>query len=96
VFYDQQQIATAFADMADSISLQDNLNGTITVTMTTTTGSGADASVDTVTYLLMPDYHVLSPISVPIEHRGDAWWNGDDGLIYIRYDNGAAQGFSIR
>gem|GEM_PF-5588828 len=93
-FYDVKQLATTFASMADTIGYQDNMDGTVSVTLTTT---GKDAAADEVTnYVLAPAYRVLSPIAVPIQHRADNWWVGDDGLIYLKYSNGSAQGFSIR
>lgn len=98
IFYDTTQLATAFASLADTISVQENLDGTATATLATNVAEAGAATPDivTTTYVLAPDYRVLSPFAVPIEHHADAWWVGNDGLIYIKYANGSAQGFSIR
>lgn len=98
IFYDTTQLATAFASLADTISVQENLNGTVTATLSVDVAEAGAATPDIVTtaYILAPDYRVLSPFAVPVSHRSDSWWVGDDGLIYIKYANGSAQGFSIR
>lgn len=94
-FYDTQQLASTFASLADSIALQDNMDGTVSATLTVTESVDGQETEQTSTYVLAPAYRVLSPITIPIAHRGDSWWVGDDGLIYIKYSNGSAQGFSI-
>jgi hypothetical protein len=84
-FFDSQQLATTFASMAESITIQDNLDGTTTAIL--------DESILT----LVPGYRVLSPLGgIPVEHRNDDWWTGSDGLIYFKYSNGSAQGFYLR
>lgn len=95
-FYDMQQLASTFASLADSIALQDNMDGTVSATLTVTETIDGQETEQTSTYVLVPAYRVLSPLTIPIAHRGDSWWVGDDGLIYINYSNGSAQGFSIR
>ncbi len=93
VFFDISQLATVFASFANRISIQDNLNGTVTAHLFDTVDN---VESETATYVLAPSYEVLSPIIVQNTHLNDAWWVGNDGLIYIKYSNGAAQGFSIR
>lgn len=96
-FYDSQQLETTFASLAEAIGVQDNLNGTVTATLSINIAEeGAPQEIVTNTYILAPDYRVISPFAIPIEHNSDTWWVGNDGLIYIKYSNRSAQGFSIR
>lgn len=87
-FIDVRQLTTTFASLANSIAVQDNLDGTVSASLT-------DAAGETTRLLLVPEYRVLSPLEIPIAHRSDAWWVGDDGAIYLKYSNGSAQGFRI-
>lgn len=89
-FIDIRQLTTTFASLADSITVQDNLDGTVSTFLTDA------ASGQTTELLLVPEYRVLSPLEIPIAHRGDAWWVGDDGALYLKYSNGSAQGFRVR
>lgn len=96
-FYDSQQLETAFADLAESIGVQDNLDGTVTATLSVNTAEeGAEEEIVTTAYILAPDYRVISPFAIPVAHNSDTWWIGDDGLFYFKYGNRSAQGFSIR
>lgn len=83
--YDLTQLASAFSSLDPKIALVDNLNGTVTATV-----SGN-------TYILVPEYEVLSPIGgIPPEHRNDGWWLSSDGIIYFKYTSGSAQGFRVQ
>lgn len=83
-FYDLKQLAAVLATYDAKVTLRDNLDGTVSVSM-----SGNE-------FTFTPLYEVLSPIGgVPPEHRADPWWVTDD-VIYLKYSNGAAQGFRSR
>lgn len=90
--YDIEQFTSAFTSFADRVDLQDNLNGTYTASLVNVDGSTEEVIA---TYTIAPAYLILSPVVVQNTHLNDAWWTGDDGLIYIKYSNGSAQGFSI-
>ena len=94
-FYDMDQLAKTFGDANTTVTLRANLDGTVSATLkpkTATEDGGGELS-----YLLVPAYNVLSPIGgIPDQYRDAAWWQGDDGLIYIKYANGSAQGFALR
>lgn len=96
-FYDSQQLETTFADLAETIGVQDNLDGTVTATLSINIAeTGAPEEIVTTTYVLAPEYRVISPFAIPVAHNSDPWWIGDDGLFYFKYGNRSAQGFSIR
>jgi len=90
--YDIDQFTSAFTSFADRVDLQDNLNGTYTASLVSVDGTAEEVIA---TYTIAPAYLILSPVVVQNTHLNDAWWTGDDGLIYIKYSNGSAQGFSI-
>ncbi len=83
-FYDLKQLATILATFDAKVTLRDNLDGTVTANMYSSVLS------------FSPLYEVLSPIGgVPPEHRADPWWVIDD-VLYLKYSNGAAQGFRVQ
>lgn len=83
--YDLTQLATTFKSLDPNITLQDNLNGTVT------------ATVNDSPMLLLPLYDVLSPIGgIPPQHRADPWWLSDEGIVYFKYSSGSAQGFRVQ
>lgn len=43
-------------------------------------------------YYLRPDYALST---IPAEHANDAWWAGNNQLIYLRYANNQAQAFGL-
>jgi len=93
--YDMSQLARTFGNANTQVTLRANLDGTVTATMKSKATEAVQSSETTL--LLIPAYNVLSPIGgIPPEHRNDPWWLDDDGLIYIKYDNGSAQGFALR
>ncbi|MBV8467741.1 MAG: hypothetical protein JO218_17515 [Burkholderiales bacterium] len=83
-FYDLTQLASVFAFLDPKMTLTDNLDGTVT------------AVVKGQSYTLVPQYQILSPIGgVPPQHRNDAWWSDNSGVLYFKYSTGAAQGFTV-
>lgn len=84
-FYDLNQLAITFKSLDPKIALVDNLDGTVTATV------GANSLI------LAPEYEVLSPIGgIPPQYRSVPWWSTSDGVIYMKYPTGAAQGFRVR
>ena len=84
-FFNMSQLAVTFKSMDASMILRDNIDGTVT------------ALIKGTVYTLLPLYEVLSAVGgVPLEHRNDAWWVGSNGVIYVKYSNGSAQGFRVR
>jgi hypothetical protein len=96
--YDITQFSITFVSVADKIELQDNLNGTYTVSLHNAAEEAAEDGITEEligTFTIVPNYTILSPLIVQNTHLNDSWWSDDDGLIYIKYSNGSAQGFRI-
>ncbi len=91
--YDINQFSSAFSSFADRVDLQDNLNGTYAASLIDVADDGKTEEVIS-SFTVVPAYQILSPVVVQNTHLNDPWWQGDDGLIYIKYSNGSAQGFS--
>jgi len=84
-FYDLNQLAVTFKSLDPKITLVDNLDGTVT------------AMVGGKPFILAPEYEVLSPIGgIPPQYRSVPWWSTADGVVYMKYPTGAAQGFRVR
>jgi hypothetical protein len=89
----RQVLYAAFADTDTLRSTFRTDLGLPQLSVTNTGSAGAyTAVVGSATYTLNPDITLSTP---PAAQAGKLWWS-EGGKIYIRYPNGAAQGFSLQ
>lgn len=86
-----------FAAFADTDTLRSTFRTDLNLPDLSVTNTGSDglysARVGGSTLTLNPEITLTTPSSA---HAGKLWWQDAAGKIFIRYPNGAAQGFGVR
>lgn len=91
--YDSGQFSSAFASFASKIGIRNNADGTYQISLIDVASDGSETVTEVLSIAV--DYQIVSPLVVQNTHLDDDWWMGDNGLIYIKYSNGSAQGFRV-